>query len=157
MNHAQFPIETDHLALACVFSATASHSAENADTNASRLNKKDTPAAEAAPRPERILSQPPDVLHLPSIETLGVALKNRDAMNPKPLSKEWQARVIKAAGVPLEYVRENGGDTHVFKLPRKMTFDEAEAVAARIRALPEIFYADPSVGGGALSIQGKQS
>lgn len=139
------------LALAYVFAAT-SHAAENTDTSTSRLNKKDMPAAETAPRPERILSQPPDVLHLPSIETLGVALKNRDAMNPKPLSKEWQARVIEAAGVPLEYVRENGGDTHVFKLPRKMTFDEAEAIAARIRALPEIYYADPSIGGGEFAI-----
>ncbi|MCL5060917.1 MAG: S8 family serine peptidase [Candidatus Thermoplasmatota archaeon] len=118
----------------------------------SQRNLKDVSAAEATPHPERILSQPPDVLHLPSIETLGVALKNRDAMNPKPLSKEWQARVIEAAGVPLEYVRENGGDTHVFKLPKKMTFDEAEAIAARIRALPEIYYADPSIGGGEFAI-----
>ena len=115
-------------------------------------NPKDIPAAEATPRPERILSQPPDMRHLPSIDELGIALKIRDKENPKPLSKEWQTRIIDAAGVPLEYVRVGGGENHVFKLPKKMTLEEAEAIAARIRALPEIYYADPSIGGGELAI-----
>ena len=53
---------------------------------------------------------------------------------------------------PLVYVRVGGGEDHVFKLPQKMTFEEAEAIAARIRALPEILYADPSIGGGELAI-----
>jgi len=101
---------------------------------------------------ERHFSQPPDVRHLANIEDLGVALKTRDPMNPKPLSEAWQARIIEAAGVPLKYAGENGGDTHVFHLPRKMTVEEAEEIAARIRKLPEILYADPSVGGGAFSI-----
>lgn len=152
MNKFQLKSTAGSLALACAFFAAGVHSAANADTNASRLNKKDTPAAEAVPRPEKVLSQPPDVLHLPSIDELSIALKIRDKENPKPLSKEWQARIIEAAGVPLEYVRVGGGENHVFRLPKKMTLEEAEAIATRIRALPEIYYADPSIGGGNLAV-----
>lgn len=37
--------------------------------------------------------------------------------------------------------------THLLLLPYAMTLKEAEEIAARIRTLPEILYADPSVGG----------
>ena len=152
MRNPQLKPVVSALALAGAFFAAGAYSAETADTNASRLNKKGTPTAEAASHTERIFSQPPDMLHLPSIGELGIALKNRDEENPRPLSREWQRRIIEAAGVPLVFVRVGGGENLVFKLPQKMTFEEAEAVAARIRALPEILYADPALGGGLFAV-----
>lgn len=34
-----------------------------------------------------------------------VALTSRDARNPQPLSKEWQQRIVEAAGIQLEYTQ----------------------------------------------------
>ncbi len=76
--------------------------------------------------------------------TITVALTTRNARNPQPLSKEWQQRILEAAGVSLGYVgMVEGGDTHTFKPTKKITHSEAEEIAARIRALPGILFAEP--------------
>ena len=91
---------------------------------------------------------PDDIRNLVGVQEIMIGLKSRDANNPKLLTKEWQKRIVEAAGVSLEYVRGGGGDMHVFKLPRPMTKMEAEEIAARILQIPEIEYADPEGLGG---------
>lgn len=72
-----------------------------------------------------------------------VALTSRDARNPRPLSKEWQQRIVEAAGIQLEYTQGTSGDEHIFKpIKKKMIPAAAEEIAARIRALPGIQYAE---------------
>lgn len=129
------------LALVCVFFATASHSAE-------------TVKPKAAPSPENRISPSmgfeESKAHRESMKTyadlwtITVALTTRNARNPQVLSKEWQQRILEAAGVSLEYVGVvGGGDTHTFKPTKKITHAEAEAIAARIRTLPGILFAEP--------------
>ena len=103
-------------------------------------------AGEPAPPPQS--DEPPPAIRHGDTDrhrNIVVALKSRDEDNPKPLSEEWQQRIAEAAGMPLEYVRLGGGDWHVFRLPHRTYFDEADEVCARIRQLPEVLYAHPSV------------
>lgn len=127
------------LALACAFSAAA-HSAETAKPK-------------AGPPSENRLFDPgmsPDELkaHREYMKTykhfwmITVALTTRNARNPQPLSKEWQQRIIEVAGIQLEYT-QGGGDEHRFTPLEKITHTEAVEIAARIRALPGILFAEP--------------
>lgn len=140
-------ISARSLVLGCVLFAIAAHSAKAAESIAS-------PPPESTLIPERRLNVPPSVPYPSSTDELGLAFKDRDEMNPKPLSKARQARIIEAAGVPLTYVRVGGGENYVFKLPRKISLEEARAIADRIRNLPEIsyVYTDPVPGGGELAV-----
>ncbi len=52
-------------------------------------------------------------------------------------------RLSEAAGVPLTYFREMSGDAHVLRLPGRLPLAEVHALADRLRALPEVEYAEP--------------
>lgn len=91
------------------------------------------------------LSLPPDLSNVANVSELMVVLKSRDKFDPKPfkpLPRQWQKQIVEAAGVPLRYL---GGNEwyHLFKLPNPMTHAEAEAIAARVRTLPDISHVDP--------------
>ena len=138
MNKLQLKSTAGSLTLVCVLFAAAAHSAET---------KKPTapPASEQrhfipTPSLEEVESR---IKNLAEVEIITVALTTRDAEHPKALSAEWQQRISNISEVPLQYVRVGGGDMHIFKLLKKMTPDEAEKVAARIRSLPGILFAEP--------------
>lgn len=52
-------------------------------------------------------------------------------------------RLSDAAGVELTYAREMSGDAHVLRLPGRIPQAEAQAIADRLSALPEVAYAEP--------------
>ena len=53
------------------------------------------------------------------------------------------ARLSAQAGVALTYFRPMSGDAHVLRLPTRVPVAEAERIAARLSALPEVAYAEP--------------
>lgn len=55
----------------------------------------------------------------------------------------WLQALNEAAGVPVAYFRPMSGDAHVLKLAGRMPVAEAQAIADRISALPEVEYAVP--------------
>src|SRR5437667_293739 len=63
-----------------------------------------------------------------------------------PTSEELE-RVTSAAGIKFTVLRDRGYGRIVFQLPQPISLVEAEAIAARIRALPEIEYVVPGVRG----------
>lgn len=96
----------------------------------------------AMPSPEELNAHREYMKTVKAFWPITVALTTRDARNPQPLSKEWQQRIIEAAGIQLEYTQGSSGDEHIFKPIKKMIPAEAEEIAARIRALPGIQYAE---------------
>jgi hypothetical protein len=58
-----------------------------------------------------------------------------------PTAEELQ-RLTRAAGFGFTAFKDNGWGI-VFQLPRRLSHSEAEEIAAKIRALPEIEYAEP--------------
>ena len=50
-----------------------------------------------------------------------------------------------AAGVTLTYFREMSGDAHVLKLPGRLDVAEVQAIADRLRTLPDVAYAEPDL------------
>ena len=66
----------------------------------------------------------------------------RTPKEAQPPTAEEVQRLTQAAGVDFPSFEDHGWGV-VFQLPRRMSRSEAEEIAARIRALPEIEYADP--------------
>ncbi len=55
------------------------------------------------------------------------------------------ALLARAAREPLEHIREMGGEAHVLRLSRPRPLADAQRIAARIKALPEVEYAEPDI------------
>lgn len=129
------------LALVCILFATAAYSAETVKPKAAppSENRFFSPAMS----PDELKAHREYMKTYKHFWTITVALTTRNARNPQPLSKEWQQRILEAAGIPLDYPGVGGGDMHTFTPLKKITHSEAEEIAARIRALPGILFAEP--------------
>ena len=79
-----------------------------------------------------------------NIKTITIKWKRtaRIAQAQPPTSEELQ-RLTQAAGIALAAFKDRGYGRIVFQLPEPMSRREAEEIAARIQALPEIEYAEP--------------
>lgn len=58
-------------------------------------------------------------------------------------SASRMAQLSGAAGVALAYARSMSGEAHVLHLPEALSQEEVEAIAARLKRLPEVEYAEP--------------
>lgn len=116
-----------------------------------------SPQAPAAPDQAQQKSEPirsvnppslPDRSHIQHVDYLMVRLKGADSRHPRPLAPRMRDRIISVSGVALKFTRTDGGEVHIFTLPRLMYEAEAEEIAARIRLLPEVDWVDYDKGGG---------
>ena len=92
-------------------------------------------------------TRPPDP-SVRNIETMTIKWKRTTLVGQAqaPTSEELE-RVTSAAGIKFTVLRDRGYGRIVFQLPQPISLVEAEAIAARIRALPEIEYVVPGVRG----------
>src|SRR5258708_32880827 len=93
------------------------------------------------PRAPRAFRGPADP-NVRNIKTITIKWKRetRVPRQAQPPTAEELHRVTQTAGIDLTEFRDHGGGV-VFQLPRRMSYSEAEEIAARLRALPEIEYA----------------
>jgi serine protease len=90
--------------------------------------------SQQASRP--LLQLPTAQLIIKYRETANVHLAGPDLVNE-------MERLSAAAGVTIDYFRPMSGDAHVLKLPQAMPESDAQAIADRLAALPEVAYAEP--------------
>jgi len=95
------------------------------------------------PRAPRALRRPVDP-NIRNVKAIMVKWKRttRTPQQAQPPTAEELQRLTQAAGVDFPSFEDHGWGV-VFQLPRRMSRSEAEEIAARIRSLPEIEYADP--------------
>lgn len=86
------------------------------------------------------LSQPAlDISHIPHVDHIAVRLKGADSNRPRPIPRLILDKIIAtSSSTPLTFDRTDGGEVHIFSLPRKMLEAEVEEIAARIRLLPDV-------------------
>jgi hypothetical protein len=60
-----------------------------------------------------------------------------------PKVADQMQRLDTAAGTDLEYVREMSEDAHILRLPQRLPFAQVQAISDRLKALPEVEYAEP--------------
>jgi serine protease len=60
-----------------------------------------------------------------------------------PTSEEQIHRLSSSVGLTLAYVREMSGDSHVLRLPNKMSSTALQVIIEKLNALPEVEYAEP--------------
>jgi len=78
------------------------------------------------------------------ITQLVVKYKNEtEAMQVRSVTAQRLDVLSASAGVKLTYKRPMGGAAHVLYLPQAMTVNEAQAIAAKIAANPNVEYAEP--------------
>lgn len=77
----------------------------------------------------------------PPVRQLIVKYRDPADANLAPTAQEALLRAH--VGVALEYVRPMAGEAHVLRLPDAVPIAEAEHIAAQLRALPEVEYAEP--------------
>jgi hypothetical protein len=76
---------------------------------------------------------------------------------PQPPTGEELERLVKVAGIEFTAHEDHWYGKMVFRFPKPISQIEAEEVAVRIRALPEIEYAVPQRrGGGTSSLRSRE-
>lgn len=140
MNNLQLKPIAKAMVLVFALAATTVHSAETAKPIAPLPpeNRLFSPGMS----PEELEAHRERMKTYPHFWTITVALTTRNARNPQTLSKEWQQRILEAAGIPFEYT-QGSGDEHIFTPLKKISHSEAKEIAARIKALPGILFAEP--------------
>jgi hypothetical protein len=95
------------------------------------------------PRAPRVHRGPADA-NARNINTLVIKWKRttRIPKQAQPPTAEELQRLTRAAGFGFPGYKDQGWGV-VFHLPRRLSHSEAEEIAAKIRALPEIEYAEP--------------
>jgi hypothetical protein len=96
------------------------------------------------PRAPRVWRAPADP-NIRNIQSILIKWKRtaRIAQAQPPTAEELLS-VTQVAGVKLAVFKDHGYGSIVFQFPQPMSQDEAEEIAARIQALPEIEYAEPN-------------
>ncbi|MBI5881869.1 MAG: S8 family peptidase [Elusimicrobia bacterium] len=74
-----------------------------------------------------------------------VKIRDRAESGVKVLSSERVSKLSASSREKLTFFRGMSGRAHVMKLPRKMSLDEAQAVAKRLMADPDVEYAEPDI------------
>jgi serine protease len=76
-------------------------------------------------------------------DRLIIKLRDVQATRATTMSASRVGRLSAAAGVTLTHVRAMSGDAQVLKLPQRMSLAEAQVIARRLAADPQVEYAEP--------------
>jgi subtilisin family serine protease len=81
--------------------------------------------------------------HVDRTDRLIVKYKDASMARSATIGSVHIRALSERAGVALTHVRAMSGDNHVFKLPKRMTLDETQAIARKLSADPGVEYAVP--------------